>query len=502
MVEIPISGLLDGDAIVDTHHIKIIEQDLVSYKVTEPLEQYHIKSQAHLESVLPGRVIPDGRKITLIFDNSITLTDGIKIGSGAVLEILGASIEVTIDTTGITEELFQHENIVNDIRALIVHDIFLKGDGTQPLCKLKGTSRVFMENCRIEGFDGMELDFPGVNLGPNFAAVNWKKGIVVKNPGTLTVFKANIRQGTSEALTFISVITTDSSKVTVKDCPESILFPADTFLFIDPNAPVGTDVQISGCSISDGDFYHTGIPEPVDAVADIGGNTQFELIDHGELSIGEYANISGMTTFPSYNGTWKVVSKPGSNSVVLEVPFVGVDTSAGMFTTKSLDSTDLRVLATGNKDQRDSMFTGEAGLEIFGSEISSVSLVTGAISALDSANWDYNKLERFGSGVGLEGELVALDSSTREYRVQYSATIEKSGGGASNIGIILYKNNNPSLEVSVNPPHTVNSGKIQISHTEIIELAQDESLQIGVKNYHNNPAIIDTSQAHIVTSKA
>ena len=111
-----------------------------------------------------------------------------------------------------------------------------------------------------------------------------------------------------------------------------------------------------------------------------------------------------------------------------------------MFVVSSLYSTDPRVIAEDNPEQRDSMFIAEAGLELFGSEISSASLAQNAFEVITSASWMYAKLERYSIGVNNEGQLVNNDFSKREYDIEYSATIEKQGGGSLNIGIIILRN--------------------------------------------------------------
>jgi len=271
------------------------------------------------------------------------------------------------------------------------------------------------------------------------------------------------------------------------------------FLFIDPNSDISSSFKVRDSGIISTvpeSLFQKGVDEAITAVADNGsGKIRCTSVGHGQINK-TFAVLSGFTE-TSYNKTALITVIDVDTFDAEEIDFVAGDT--GNINRTSLDSTSVQVLAEANPEQRESMFIAEAGLELFGSEISSSSLVQNAFEVITSASWLFAKLERFSIGVNNEGQVINNDFSTREYDIEYSATIEKSGGGSLNIGIILLRNG--TEEVSFNPPHTVNSGKIQINATDLIELSENDTIQVAVKNYDASSAVIIISQVSLVLSK-
>jgi len=542
MTKKTIQELDDGTAVISSAAIVAFDQpDQTETQKTSirpnPTNQINVTSQAKLETELGVDLeIPDGEKITIVVDESFALTKPFKIGLGSVLEIYGSTAEVEIDTTGITSELFQHINPANDTRALLVHDIFLKGDNTQPLCFLKGTSRIFMENCRVEGFVGAETEFPFASFA-GFSPVDWEQGWINKNPNIIQMELSNLRQTTAKGITFFSIITNISSKIVISDNAESTLFSGDSQFYLDKNAPIDSSIILNNTSISAGDFYQQGKSIAVTSVIVDGDEAVFNTATPHHLTVGERIRHEGFNS-NKYNGSFIVtdigvsdyeigVLFDGDHSGTLlnrpvtidsvadngsgktrfttalphglrvgkvmrvktglydqtaivtavdtpetgmtfdaDITFAGTDT--GFMDAASLNSEDIQVLAINNPGQRDSMFTGEAGLEIFGNEFATASLPQNGVADIFLADaWRYKNLERINKTINPNsGALQIKDKATRFYDVRYSATIEKQGGSAGDIGIFIAKNGN--FSIGFNTPHTVNSGKVQISHSELI----------------------------------
>ena len=78
--------------------------------------------------------------------------------------------------------------------------------------------------------------------------------------------------------------------------------------------------------------------------------------------------------------------------------------------------------------------------------------------------------------------------------------IEKFGGGQDvDFGVVLIKNGNLVLTDTFEPPHSVNTGVVQITATRDFELASSDTLDIAVVNFEDTDNII-VSQANIVYS--
>jgi len=508
-MSLPIQGKtipqLDDTIISGLDYRTHVSVDGVSRKLRfRPKPEFMIFAQREEDleaSVLGANLeVPDGEKITVVIDKTgmtdFDLPKPFKIGLGSVLEIFGSTIEATINYTG-TGAMFQRTNIGDDIRALLIHDIFITGDGTQKFCDLKGTSRLFVEVSRIQGFKGADTEFPFTKFD-NAAAVNWIEGWRFRNPTSLIITNSNLRQATSPGVTFISVVTNVVCTVTINDNFPSTLQSIDSFVFFDPNAPAGSSFTVNGNKISAGNFYQKNTLQNVNFIlAAAGGGIECAPdLPHTFLA-GQFIVMSGYTN-PSYNGTFLITTVFGVDSFVIkEIAFISNDSGTADVT--SLDSTSVPVFAENNPMEPDSMFTGNAGLEI-SPEIEVVISTIGMPEVITDANWMANNLERFEDDTVTpnQGRLIAKDPSTRRYTVTYSATISKSTGPAANIGIVLLKDGNI---VGVNPPRIFTTSTLPLTRTEIIEIAQDEVIQVAVINY-DDTANIDVFQANLEVNRA
>jgi len=465
--------------------------------LSSPLNTRHVKNQTELEDFLGTDLfIPAFTDITVIIDESFSLAKPFKKQEASSLLLYSQSSNVTLTYTG-TGALIQMDGAVIGNRTQI-DNITLTGNFTNQcfavedngfftinLSLLTSWARIgFLKGQTIIWDNGGQIACLG---GADF----------INNPAIKLVDGSN-DLGASPGYTLYSLISNINTDFVMTESIDTSQ-ASDEYLFLDPNSPSTSSYTIKDSGIfgaTPDSLFQKGVDVAVTAVADNGsGAIRCTATAHGQVN-NTYAVLSGFSE-STYNKTALITVIDVNTFDVEEIAFVADD--SGNINRGSLDSTSVRVLAEDNPDQRDSMFIASAGLEIFGSEISSSSLAQNAFEEITSGSWLYNKLERFSIGVSTEGQVVADDISLREYDVKYSATIEKSGGGAVDIGIILIKNG--STEIAFNPPHTVNAGKIQISGDDLIELVATDTLKVAVKNYDSSTATILISQVSLVISK-
>jgi len=501
MTQKTISDHPDGKSIrLSTAQIRF-EQAGVTYRDTfrpNPANTLYVTNQAQLEAELgTDLIIPTGESRIIIIDESFTLDKPFKKQADSSLLIRGPSITVTLTYTG-SGALIQMDGAV--IGAITqVEDITLKGAFDNEAFAIEDSiffiiKRVpITEFARVGYLKGMTILWDESGPFTNLSGIAF-----INNPAiSITTTGPNGQSVPSTtAMSFISVAKSDIVF-------ENNVYLANTslheFIFIDPNTDQSSSFKIRDSGVITTvteSLFQKGVDVAVTAVVDNGsGKIRCTATAHGQVNK-TYAVLSGFLTETSYNKTALITVIDGNTFDAEEIDFTAGDT--GNINRSSLDSRDPRVIAEDNPEQRDSMFTGEAGLELFGSEITSSSLAQNASEVISSPSWMFTKLERFVVGTANDGQLQCKDLSNREYNIKYSATIEKSGGGSLNIGIILLKN---GIDVSFNPPHTVNTGKIQISANDVVELGEDDTIQVAVINYDASATAIDISQTSLVISK-
>jgi len=289
----------------------------------------------------------------------------------------------------------------------------------------------------------------------------------------------------------------DTSLSISKVTSEGSFGAGDSLLFLDPNSSADSFYVITQSStLAASDFYQQGTDIAATAAAASGSDTQFDITAHG-LVVGQVVVLKNFTTFAGYNGTFKVTAVNDANSVDIEVGFLGVDATGDM-NEASLDSTDVRVSASANPGQPDSMFTANAGLDVSGATFDVVITTPGVIEVITSTSWLFDDLERFTVTTNDDGEVTADDPATRKYKISYSGSIGKVGGGGVDVGIVILKN---GTDVSFNPPHRTVSAVGFIAGEDIIELTAGDTIQIGVINY-GSTSDITISQISMVISLA
>ncbi len=419
-----------------------IEQNGSTFKASvrpNPPRQINVTSQAQLEAELGVNLeIPDSDKITIVVDESFTLTKPFLIGANSVLEIYASTIEGTITYTG-TDTMFRPIVAGNTIRALLIHDMFITGNGTQLFCNVTVTSRCFIEQPRVASFKGAFLEGGAVKFD-NLAAVNWSGTFIIKNPVSVNISNTNLRNSPSNQVTFLSFIVGINSRIVIDGNPESILSADEALVFFDPNAPPTASFIISGTTISAGDFYQQGSDLSVVFVGDNGNGKMFVTTSTPHLfQNGQVVVLSGFTE-STYNGTFKVSNIATNDFDVETVDFVGSDT--GNVNASSLNSTDVLVSAQENPGQPNSMAQAEARTNVAGISF------TSAIGSFEPFEDDTPAADDFIQDVATERFTVDNQTGIITYNgleplsatISYEFTISKDGGGTDTVTASLFKN--------------------------------------------------------------
>lgn len=465
-----------------------------------PANTTHATSQADLEAAFgTDLIIPAGESKFVYIDESFTLTKPFKKQAGSSLLLASHSITITLTYTGPGALIQMDGAVVGAITQ--IEDITLKGNFTNECFALEDSLFLIMkrapttEFARVGSLRGMIILWDESGPFTNLSGISY-----IDTPAISITTTGPNGVGVPPT-TMFSFINESSARMDV--VVENCIYTTDStheFLFIDPNSDQASSFKIRDSGVIatvPNSLFQKGVNEEVTAVADNGsGKLRCTNVEHGQVNK-TYAVLSGFAE-STYNRTALITVIDNGTFDTEDIDFVpGAD--SGTINRSSLDSRDPRVIAEDNPEQRDSMFTAEASLESFDTPIQSSSLAPGAFEVITSVNWMFNKLERFEEGVSNEGQVKCKDLSTREYDIKYSGTIEKDGGSAGNIGIILLRNE--TEEVSFNPPQTINTGTIQISANDLIELSEDEDIQVAVKNYDTSSVVIKTSQVSLVISK-
>lgn len=504
MVDTKIQDFPPGDELRNRLAQLVFTQNNVTYNGSarpNPPQQVNILNQDQLESELNSNLeIPDNTAIDVIMDGAMTLDKQIKPGLSSTIHFKGSTSDNILNYTG-PGNLIQNKNPVDTISEVLLENLHIIGDTTNSVFDIIGNAQssvicrdvVFQDLNDIGVIDTGAFDFSSCSMR------NINVGLIFKKQQMGRMNRFSFSQPNPTGITAFSFIagvnpmdiTIDTARVVATDINNSLFS-------IDPNLPDGSVISITDSDSGDGNFYQPGTEITAASAQDNGsGGTEFVTSGVHNLIVGQSVVLYDFTGIPAYNGTFIVTAMDSTISFEVTVPFDGADT--GFVNATSLTSTDIRVLSEKNKGSPDSMFIAETGLDIFGSEITIASVAQDGFSIITDVNWVSLNLERFIEGVINTGQLVCIDPGIKKYNISYSATIEKSGGGGTDIGIIILKN---GLNVAFNPPHTSNTGKIQISGTDIIELTDTDTLDIAVINYDATSADIIISQASLVVSRA
>ena len=164
-----------------------------------------------------------------------------------------------------------------------------------------------------------------------------------------------------------------------------------------------------------------------------------------------------------------------------------------------LDQTNPQVIAKNNGDREDSMSSAQVGFTNVATPII-VTIATQDIPIIiGGSQFTSNNLER--ATATAAGQITNTTKRTQKYQITFSGLIEKTGGGSTDIGLLLIKNGNLTLADTFNIPHSVNTGIIQISATRSFEIAENDTIDIAVVNF-SGTGTIAVSQANISYSQS
>ncbi len=470
--------------------------------VSSPSKLLRVKNQADLKAQFGTTlVIPDGESWTILVLESFDLDVPFNIGNGASLQIIGATINLNITTTAFPT-LFVNLNPANPISLLNISNISITGDGTNEIFDIVASFSVIIDRSvlfnNFKNAGTIETSFFDIE----FAALQGvETGIIIKNPfgGSLRGFSLN-QAPSSPPTTFISIITTNPSQVTVQDN-----FSNDTaasMIFFDPNAPDGAKLTIEGTVGTPAEVFQQGTDIVVNTAA-IGssgvGFTNFTTATSHGLVVGQALVNADDFTDANYRGTFIVVSVDTPlTGTVYEVEALFTATGAGTMNAASLNETDPKVAAFNNVDTNDSMASAQVGFTNIGTPIV-VTITTQDVPVLiGGTQFVSNNLERATATTG--GQITNLTEKTKKYPITFSALIEKVAGGSTDIGLLLIKNGSLVLTETFEIPHSVNPGIIQISATRTFELAENDTLDMAVVNFAGTDNI-EVSQANISYSE-
>jgi len=468
-----------------------------------PLNVHYVNDESQLFAKLgPDLIIPVDTPVTIVIDRDMNLTKPFRQQDGSSLLLMSESSNVELlvldqlivmDAPGDIGHRVEIDNLtiigtptktcleIEEDEFFTIHQVFFAGFAK--LGFVKGANIVCRELGIVEvggGFDFIDNPFADL-IGLN---------------GNSSLFPFPI--------TIFNFITTGQIDVVIQRALFVNPNEPDSFVFFDPNSGPGSSFTIRDCGITTPvllQLFQKGanIPATASAAGAAPNTTQFDITAHN-LQVGQYTVLKTFTGELAYNGTFKVTANNGVNSVDIAVPFTSVD-ATGMMNAASLDATEPRVEAFSNPDQPDSMFIGDAGLEL-AAPITVVITSQDLAVPITNANWAYNNLERFDEDLVTidEGRLISKDFSERRYSVTYSATINRSGGGGVNIGIVLIKNGVLATPISFNPPRVFTTSVTFLTRTEIVSLEENDVLQIAVINY-DGTADIDVYQSNLSVNR-
>lgn len=197
----------------------------------------------------------------------------------------------------------------------------------------------------------------------------------------------------------------------------------------------------------------------------------------------------------SYNEGDEIRGTPPTNSFDLKVKFVADE--SGIWDTNSLDQTDPRVNVSQSQGVPDSKITAELHLEEILFPVVVTITATDTPVIINTTLWTSANLERILSN----NDGVATFKGLKETAllINFSALFEKLTGGATQIGVGLFKNGMAIPDFVF--PRSVNAGIIQVSGTRTMIMNPGDTLEMVVVNFGdtNNIAV---SQADMIISEA
>lgn len=492
-----IAALTDGTSTITSDAQVGFEQGGSAFRASflvNPENVLAVENQAQLESILGTDLeIPDDEARSIIYLKSFTQTKPFLLGVNSSLQLSQATTNIAITYTG-AGAYIQMTTPGTSATRLFTRGLFtIVGDGTNSVIDAKFAGDVTMETTIAPNFQGFgTIDCPFINI-TSIILVGLTTGIIIKDCSVFEGRLINIIQTGSTGITGVTIIGTTPTVINLQQL-NGTLFAGDALLFLDPNTTGRSTVTNSNRNV--GNFYQQGTDIAINSVADNGsGDTQFTAAAAHGLIVGRPVVLSGFATETTYNVT-AIVTAISGLTFDCAITFTGDDT--GNLNAASLDSTDTPVTSLSNIGADDSMASAQVGFTNVATPIV-VPIVTQDVPVIiGGTQFISDNLERATATTG--GQITLLNPKTKKYQITFSGLIEKVGGGATEIGILIIKNGVLDLDATFEIPHSVNAGIIQISATRTFELIENDTIELAVVNF-DGTADISVSQANISYSE-
>lgn len=196
------------------------------------------------------------------------------------------------------------------------------------------------------------------------------------------------------------------------------------------------------------------------------------LSTNASFSFDDFVLLSGSESLMGFADT---ITTP---IVISDCPLSGISTNyyaSGAF----LDSTSPNIISRNNSGSPDSMTTGEFDfLNVATPQLVTITTIDVPVAIAGGA-WTNANLERMTADVGNNGIATITALGTHRYTVAFSANLEKLLGGTTNIALTILVN---GVDVTTNPPRSLNSGIVQIGDTKIFSLTTGDTVQAACLN--------------------
>lgn len=505
-----ISELTDGEDTRTDAAVVAFEEGGAAFKGSirpNPNNTHYVKNQAQLEAALgTDLIIPVNTSVTIVIDESMVLTKPFKQQQDSSLLLMSESSNVTLQCL---DKAIVMDNPGSDVgKRLEIDNLTIAGTTLNTALEVQESEFFTIHQAFLAGFANLGFVKDAFVVCREYGALENGTGIdFINNPfvDIIGFSGENIGDFYGKSITLFNFIGTNRTDVVIQNARHSNPNRADNLIFFDPNSDPGSSLSVVRSGVIPVlSFFELLFQKGTDMAATAAGtgaapgSTVFAIPGHS-LVVGQYVVLKNFLVETAYNGTFVVTGVTSPSSVDIDVPFTAPD--VGTMNASSLLSTNIRVSALRNPDQPDSMFTGDAGLELV-APITATIVSQDLAVPINNANWAYNNLERFEEDLVTinEGRLIAKDFSKRRYTVTYSATINRSGGGGVNIGIVLIKNGVFATPVSFNPPRAFTTAITFMTRTEIVSLEENDVLQLAVINY-DGTANIDVYQGNVSVNR-
>lgn len=214
------------------------------------------------------------------------------------------------------------------------------------------------------------------------------------------------------------------------------------------------------------------------------------VLPHGFL-IGSKQQIKITSTIGIYNTTF-TATITSATAFTIPVAFNGTN-GTSTWTHGSINETDPRLEVVNNRGMRNGMITAEGHLNVIGSELDITFTATNQPKKLGATTFIAQNVER--GLLAIDGNYEFLSEEPSDIQVSFSALMEKLTGGATNIGLGLFKNGIaiPNFKYA----RSVNSGVTQVSGVRTIPMTKNDDLDLVVIN-SGDTNTIQVSTADII----